>query len=267
MNPLRPRVLAAGSLFVIFLALPYALVLELLRQDLWKSDEKWWFKSVNLLYVYYLSCNLVLLAAGFIFDFDQNGTEQPTSMKTWQIATIIVLIVLVIIILVAIQKKIPKWLKAIGMAALLIYLTWQAYDALFLRHLFLRNAPFLWMIGIGCIVLHEMQIRSWKLKLGSWPNTLIVFMAILTVFSTIYYPHIKSSWGGGTPVPVTIILSKDAVGFASQQLNCSLVEDTDSGFYLIGSGDKHATFISRSSVSSIHFAGGSEPSSLIRPTK
>jgi hypothetical protein len=85
-------------------------------------------------------------------------------------------------------------------------------------------------------------------------------LAILTVFATIYYPHIKSKWGGGEPISIEITFSKDAPNHSGQTVNCFLIDETDEGFYAVGKGDRHATFIPRTEVSLVYFAESNEQS-------
>ena len=61
-----------------------------------------------------------------------------------------------------------------------------------------------------------------------------------------------------------MFLTKDFVALPNQSVTCLLIDETDSGFYVVGTSDKHATFIPRAYVGSIHFAEGSEPS-LVTP--
>lgn len=132
---------------------------------------------------------------------------------------------------------------------------------------FQDSAIALWMLGIGIICLYEMADRSWKFKLGDWPRSLIFLLIALLVFATIYYPHIKSSWGGGAPIRVSLTFTKDSVVLANQRIDCLLIDETDSGFYVVGNGDQHATFIPRGSVGLIHFADGEKKSSFTSKEK
>jgi hypothetical protein len=258
MNPLRPRILTAGAWFLLFLALPFALVRQLLRHKLWASESKWWFKGASLLLAYWFSCYLIFMAAGNIFVFDEQGLSTSPIPATWKIVLGGILIFISILAVVVFYSKIPKSLVALGIAVYFGIVLWQAIDILFVQYRFERSAPSLWMVAIGLICLYEMKLRSWKLKLGDWPQSLITFLAALLVFATSYYPHIKASWGGGMPIPINLTLTKDLANLPNQQISCLLIDETDSGFYVIGKNDKHATYVPRASVALIHFADASE---------
>src|ERR1019366_37930 len=86
--------------------------------------------------------------------------------------------------------------------------------------------------------LIELHIRSFKFTGEEWPKTLFMLLGAMFVFSSVYYPHIKSSWGGGSPVPVVIYLSKESPVRPNQQVSAELVDESDAGFYILGHGEK-----------------------------
>ena len=112
----------------------------------------------------------------------------------------------------------------------------------------------LWLMVAGAVFAFELTMRSWKLTLGDWTQTLIEVLAFVLLFATRYYPHIQASWGGGVPIPITITYTKDAVKTPSQDLDYLLIDETDAGFYVVGGADKSATFIPRGSVGMIRFS-------------
>jgi hypothetical protein len=258
MNPLRPRVLTAGAWFLLALALPFTLVRQLLVHKVWNSEDKWWFKAATLVFVYWTSCTLIVLCANATFVIDE--PNPPPIPAAWKFIVGIP-VVLVALFALAVQfHKIPKSIKASAFAIFFGYILWQSYKALVFQQQFQSSAFTLWMVGIGAVCLYEIKLRSWRARVNDWPQSFMVLLAALLLFATVYYPHIKASWGGGAPIPVSLTLSKDSVALPGQQIDCILVDETDSGFYVMGKGDKHATFIPRSSVALIHFADASETS-------
>src|SRR4051794_31043872 len=77
----------------------------------------------------------------------------------------------------------------------------------------------------------------------------------------IFYPHIKASWGGGTPVPVTIYFSKDSPVMSNQSASVQLLDESDNGFYIVSRKDSKAVFIPRTAVSFLYF-GKKPPASF-----
>lgn len=86
---------------------------------------------------------------------------------------------------------------------------------------------------------------------------------IVFVFGHHYYPHIKSSWGGGAPVAVTIYFSKDSVIKPSESLSAELVEESDEGYYIVGQKDSRAVFVPRNAVSLLYFSDSVSDSSFL----
>ena len=256
MNPFRPRILTAGAWFVLMLVLPFALVRELLKHNLWSSEEKWWFKATNLGYVYVISCVFIFQVENFVFDFD--ASPVPPLPSTWKMVTFSVVLSVVLVALVIVRDILPKWLKSLLLAIYLGYLLWNGANTLFGHERFEGSAISLWLMVVGGICLYEMKVREWRPTLGDWPRSLITLLAVLAVFASAYYPHIKSSWGGGALVPVSITLTKDSVALAGQRVNCLLIDETEAGFYVVRNQGQHATFIPRSSVGLLEFGDGSE---------
>jgi hypothetical protein len=62
--------------------------------------------------------------------------------------------------------------------------------------------------------------------------------------------------GGGQIIPIELTLSKDYPVHGGQQINCSLIDETDTGLYVIGDGEQFATFIPRTAVAFIHYGQG-----------
>ena len=54
----------------------------------------------------------------------------------------------------------------------------------------------------------------------------------ITGFSTLIYPHIKTAWGGGAPMPIILYTAKDARVLPNGQLEARLLDESESGFYL-----------------------------------
>jgi hypothetical protein len=127
------------------------------------------------------------------------------------------------------------------------------------------GAIVLWFFAVGIIAFLEMHVRSWTVKLGDWTWSTILLLGVLLLFGSFYYPHIKSSWGGGRPIPVTVYLTKDSVIMPGQSVNALLIDESDSGLYVVGKKDKKATFIPRGSIGLVYFSDNVSDFSLSKP--
>jgi hypothetical protein len=267
MNPLRPRILAAGGWFTIFLAVPLAVVTEWRQHALWKQDLSKWHKAALLLWTYYTLGNVVVIYAAYIFTFDNSNSPTGPTPAMWKVLLIAVGFIVAVLLFINYYSRIPRWIVATSIFAFFGWFIGDSVNDLFVKKMFLSNAPTLWIVGVGAVAFLEMRRRRWKLMIGDWPWTMVLFLGLLTMFATAYYPHIMPKWGGGAPLPITIVLSKDSPFLTGQTVSCFLIDETEAGFYLIGKDEKHATFVPRNEVSLVHFADSNEQSIFTPPKK
>lgn len=100
-----------------------------------------------------------------------------------------------------------------------------------------------------------------------WSRPLSTVFGLLLIFSQFYYSHLKPSWGGGSPVPVTMFFTKESVISPSRFQSLQLIEEAEEGFYIVGPGESKAMFIPRSTVSLIFFPSKSSDSETLRNGK
>ena len=115
---------------------------------------------------------------------------------------------------------------------------------------------YFWILIAGGYIYYELHTRKWTLRGGKWDITIVGFFFMLTIFATIYYPHIMAKWGGGALIPIELTFSRDAPVRSGMQVDCSLIDETDAGFYVIMKAEPLATFIPRTEISSIYYGQG-----------
>lgn len=263
-NPFRPRIASAGAWFILFMAIPLAIARGMLKhRHLWEGKEKWWRNTGAILYAYYIACVFFGPAFFWMFDFyvDPSGVLPPPAV--WKIA----LAVAAVLLLVALcsWRRVPWYVSAIASIILVgQYLLYAANDLFSLGH-FRFSAIWLWFFGIGIIALFEMSVRSWKPRFGDWSKTVFLMLGALLIFASYYYPHIKSSWGGGVPIPITIYFTKDSTIMPSQSIGALLVDESDAGLYVVGKNDKRATFIPRSAIGLVYYSDDVSGFSFAKP--
>jgi len=111
-----------------------------------------------------------------------------------------------------------------------------------------------WFICAGFFARSEMESRAWKIQAGNWMLSIGFGLVTVTVFAGFFYPKIKPSWGGGAPISATLYFAKDSPILPGQSVSARILEETDSGFYLIGGSNKSATFIPRSEVAMVYYS-------------
>jgi len=227
-NPFRPRIASAGAWFLLFTAVPLAIARGMQRyRHLWAGQEKWWHNIGAILFEYYVACFFFGPAFFWMFDFYVDPMAVLPTPTTWKmVEAVLALLAVLVLITLCVWKRVPWYVS--GIASI-----------------------------IGIIALLEMKVRSWKPRLGDWPQTIFLVLGALLIFASYYYPHIKSSWGGGSPIPVTIYFTKDSIIMPNQSVGALLVDESDAGLYVVGKNDKKATFIPRGSVGLVYYSGAS----------
>ena len=138
-----------------------------------------------------------------------------------------------------------------------------------LHHVFDNENLTLWFFIIGIVSMTEIHVRlrkfndaydaAWKVA-----NTLTPLLAALLVFATYYYPHMKSAWGGGSPINVLVYFNKDSAIKPNQSVAVQLIDESHAGFYIVGKNETKAIFVPRNSVSLIYFSDNPGDTSLLK---
>jgi mRNA-degrading endonuclease YafQ of YafQ-DinJ toxin-antitoxin module len=92
-------------------------------------------------------------------------------------------------------------------------------------------------------------------RLAFTSGPLLIFVQALVVvagYSTWVFPYIPLNLGGGQIVPVTLYESRPQRSPAV--LHCGMLDQTDSGFYVLPSGRNSGLFLPRETVSAIYFS-------------
>jgi hypothetical protein len=124
------------------------------------------------------------------------------------------------------------------------------------NHEFDLSSIALWFFGCAVLAFSEFRIRSPEelRHEGGWSKPMAAFFIALLAFATWVYPHLKASWGGGTPANVTLYFSKDSLLSPTKAVQTQLIEESDEGFYIVGSKESKAIFVPRKDVALIYFS-------------
>jgi hypothetical protein len=153
------------------------------------------------------------------------------------------------------SKKAPPILTAVTSVAMVLSLIAFQLQGMLITHDFQPSYLTLWFFGVFVITLIEIKSRSGSslLDAAEWSKPLGTLFVVLLLFAQYYYPRIKASWGGGTPVTVTIYLTKDSVIRPNQAVSAQLVEESDDGFYIISPKETRAIYLPRNAVALVYF--------------
>jgi hypothetical protein len=253
-NPLRPKVLAAGIWLLVFVTIPFVLVMQEGEITPSKPEHEQWQRRRSTTFFFSAAAEFGIgVVLSNAFNLPPDGPKGPSL-----ITICLVLIVGVILVFADQLKQFPHWLAVSGSVAFGGIVMYCGFRDAFIWHR--PSAAFiaLWFIAATYLVTLEIRYRSWKFKLGYWIQCVSFSIGAVTAFSTAYYPNIKPSWGGGSPIPATIYFTKDSLIMPSQSVAAKIIDETDGGFYIIGGSDTKATFIPRSAVAMVYYSDDSK---------
>lgn len=266
LNPLRPRVIAAGGWFSVFMGVPITIIFEARRRFVGRERPAN-LDNLNELFQLFISYGIAAIFVQFIslsiFRFD----TAPAFHRSWWLIADLVLVGISISIstVVSFRKSESKALtlaNSIAVAGIFAVNFAAACQDMFTHQQFTSNASGSWVILVGVFVGSYIWRREYQFQTHKLRSVLFIYFTLMATFAEVYYPHILRKWGGGAPIKVELTLSKDAPVKAGQRIECSLIDETETGLYVLGNGDKHATFIPRSEVALIYFGEGNESSNL-----
>jgi hypothetical protein len=250
-NPFRPRMLAAGIWFLGFIAVPFLLVNEgRTIKSPSPGREEWLRRRSTGFFFSSISCFWLGMILGTAFNFQIDaGPRWPST------GTIFLTMAVSAALVTADQwKRFPRWLAVLASLAFGGLLIFCGVRDLISYHGKSAASVAIWFIGLSFFASSEMQSRSWRFQAGNWIQSFALSITAVGVFASLYYPQIKPSWGGGAPVPATIYVTKDSLVLPGRSISAKVLDETDSGYYIIGGDDKRATFIPRSEVAMVYYS-------------
>jgi hypothetical protein len=242
-NPLRPKILAAGAWFLLFLAIPAATVVRARAKGALRGMD-----FARWLFPYYFGC----MSAGFFASFLFNYSLFPSgAAPKWWVWVVAIIASLALVTALNIWDRFPRRIAATVSVLLTLFFAAETVQGLFVARQFTQGAIGFWFFGVGVVTLIELNMPA---KNVDWTRTAFTACGALLVFAHYYYPHMKSSWGGGTPVAVTVYFAKDSPIKPNQSVPLQLIEESDAGFYIVGPRDSKAVFVPRNAISMIYFS-------------
>jgi hypothetical protein len=248
-NPFRARVASAGVWFGIMIVVPMFLGRLTFRQfSLLAIAKPWQRQSIFALSLYIASCSgSFLMGAGFQIEQTLRAAVLPLAISGAS--------------LVLIVGPIYKWLKRPSLAAVVAGLTvfgllqFNLVRALMGGQGFTHDALILWFFAVSLAAVTGFY--DFPSNVGwhtDWYGTIAVSLILITQFSSHVYPHIKSSWGGGQTLPITLYLNGASPVFQNQHWQVQLIDEAENGFYVLDKHEKKAVFVPRSAVSLVYFS-------------
>ncbi|HTZ94907.1 MAG TPA: hypothetical protein VMB18_00825 [Terriglobales bacterium] len=258
-NPFRPRILAAGAWFMFFTAIPVAVATRY-RQRGWISIAA----SLGFVLLLFYGFSNVL----FYLLFDLGSPHSPTPYHRWSYWAwgTGALIAAVLYSLATRSEKVTVTATAVASGAFVLFALGLRLQGYLLMRDFESSDLALWFFGIFMVTVLELKTSPGDYsgdRIKGLGTDLFLIFTVLLVFGRYYYPHIRSSWGGGAPVAVTIYFTKDSAIKPGQSVSAQLVEESDEGFYIVGQRETKAVYVPRSAVALVYFSDSALDSSLL----
>jgi hypothetical protein len=265
-SPLRPRIASAGAWFLAFVLIPVAFEIQNRTSRGRTENHQRWLGRVGT--IMFFDC---VFSVFFGFTFGIVFDSQTDYGAAYYMTAILLLVVVGVLVVLDQRERFPRAVAPIASIALVGFLFFYGIREAFIYHRATQGAITLWFLYAGMLFIPYYRFNvgwppSWKPWVdGNWPQILSFAITGLFAFASFYYPHIKSSWGGGAPIPVTIYFTKDSAVMPGQSVGALLVGESDTGLYVVGKNDKKATYIPRSAVGLVYYSDDISGFSLTKP--
>lgn len=260
-NPLKTRVLAAGSLFLFLSATPLILASEIAKNFDFedgtpiegKNLKKTIIASLQFTILSYMVAQTIFNQL-FIKDLQEHQNEASFT-SPFYIALVFALILGIISIIFKAKDYDEKYHRLgifLFSATLVSIITTAVLGAETSSHMKLT----LWFFFIGALSAYTNNCI--KREVGTaWERVLLPCALIgIFIYSTTIYPKINFSWGGGNPVPAIVYLKSQNETFllAETKIRGKIIDETSDGLFFIPANQTNAIFIPASSVSGIYYS-------------
>ena len=268
-NPFRPRVVAAGVWFFFFIATPLIIV----KQG--RAIAGWsWAQLAAFSFPYYYGCVFASLVASPGFDFPTYplttshlsawGFPPPYGMARWWWFLGAGAVVLALVVPTVSKRAALRIPAAVASMLLGVFYVQSSARELFIGKRFSATSITLWFFIASFVWIFQLKAQHEK---RHWENASFLLLGVVLVFAWFYYPHIKAAWGGGTPLEVTMFFSKDAPISPNQAASVRLIDESDTGFYILAPNENRAIYVRRDAVVLVYFSDKIPDTGLAKGTK
>jgi hypothetical protein len=256
MDLLRPKVIAAGALFLTMFALSVLAVIPYIQLSAKPSSEppvaahrRAALRVIDAgFYIAFVTIAILILDQVFL---DTHGAAPLNSLLVLGLLVPHTIVTGTFLILGRVRPGL-LWLCAIVVGASIggvIFAAIKTWPSADLKLAF-------WVVMVGVLVVNARGIVTngpWH----SWPHAMLVFIAtgVVVGYATNVHGNISASWGGGKPRPVTIFLRAAQPYIDGTALHVLLIDETSSGYYITQSReDTSALFLPRDQILAVRYS-------------
>jgi hypothetical protein len=276
----RVKALAAGLLFVFFIAFPSIVGMRAFQLlglkkplstpvNVGGDSNLPYFYIIKLADLYILSFYIsMMLQFLFVHHLKVWLMDTPTYQEPWHFSLLPIsagLITVGTFMLSVVQfgltsKQFAAKPFRCALLGSLVSLLWAIWTFEMSDRLFFQLVGWCYLVGLASILAARAVEKGRGLKSADWEiRILLAFALLVPWFAASLYGNIKPAFGGGSPVSAKLYLMQDNAILGGRILDVLIVEETDHGYYVVNPTrtSKKAVFIPRSSVSTAEF-GSSE---------
>ena len=258
-NPLRPKVAAAGLLFSA-LGLGASYVQRYTNSFFQDFSSYELVSQQRILYAFSGSLGMYCFdifaasAVTLLMRFDMTSNNDNLFFALWMLS------MLLFFISASARKSRPRLLRfsthwsftlvCILMLLALVGMSVPRHGEFGVRQFALYLASVQLAIGIATNDWH-MQFHPWEKS--QWTLIATVMLMPLILFGIWVYPHTDAAFGGGEPTTAEMSILPTSGSGTLTTVSVKLVDESDAGFYVIEAIDSRVLYIPRNLVVSVKF--------------
>jgi hypothetical protein len=125
----------------------------------------------------------------------------------------------------------------------------------YMSHPFFLQVLWFYIAGVAFLWIHSMW-NSPQSQTYDWERNAFSILGLVLFFALSLYGHIRSVYGGGSPIRIEIVFNHPTLFSGGTTANGFLVDEDAHGYYVIHQEDeKEAHFVPREAVAEIVFHG------------
>lgn len=247
-NALRPKVAAAGLLFLVLTSCAVLLafhVFNFVKSDRDMSTTQKLIIAGMMLYCFDIAG---ALGVSLLMDYDNNQPLNSIVSTLWASG--------VLVALAAVggrnYRQVQLWkahwlfqLACILVTASLLVMSMPRHGQFGCR----QFALYLATVQFAAASLSNVNPLLATSRFNIYTTTIVTMLLPFITFSLWVYPHTHAAFGGGEPTAAEMSLVPSLV----PKISVRIIDETEAGYYLIESTDTRVSFIPRSRVTQVIF--------------
>jgi hypothetical protein len=251
---LKPRAVGAGAAFVFLTALPISLAKFIASRGKAVEDESKLEKAVRNTLTYWIYCIMCTFAVLSCYSLFDGLSGAPITWSNSRGFMILLFLGLFSAVFLPGAKRsyrtYPKFCMVLGILFIAVFGVgvYASRGSALIRCIVWVGALFLLTVEfLRDEAGHTDTARRHPL------GVVALVLAVISMYAIHVFPFMNAAWGGGLAPTVSVCFSKDSPVDAGERVKATVLEVSDSGFYLVLDGSDKATYIPKPLVTAMEF--------------